>query len=228
MIKYLGLMAFSFASLVSNLSFAQFAGDVFFENESVSVEQNGTVDLSLSVFSGATVFGAAHIEVTYDPTKLEVVSVLPGTNSETKDDFNYKIGVGKIGIVALNSKSSVQPIGTVNVAKIKVRSIAPVGAYSYLNTSAKSVLRHDSSSFTGAKGYSAEVLTTPGYQQLNQSMRLANSLIPAEQSGGNLEERAIQLRPKGSLVKLKVLQGSTVSEMIVKTGSNGSIETMEE
>lgn len=58
--------------LASTHSYAQFAGDVFFDEPSVAVDQGETRELSLSVFSGASVFGGAQIRLTYDLSLIHI------------------------------------------------------------------------------------------------------------------------------------------------------------
>lgn len=213
----------SFASLSSH---AQFAGDVFFDSPSVAVSQNGTVELSLSAFSGAFVFGAAQVSLTFDPQKLEIVSVIAGTAKEIQPSFSYKLNSGKVGILVLNSNSLTQPIGTVNLAKIQVRSIAPINTYTNISTQVHSILRQDSTAFSSPQGYSAEILTTAPTISTSAFKANLRSLPQDKQTAEDLEMRALQLRPEGALVRLKQINNSVVSETAIQTG-NKIEETIE-
>jgi hypothetical protein len=225
--KYIVLISLLAGSIFSSLSSAQFAGDVFFDTPSVAVPQNEIVDLSLSAFLGATVFGAAQVSLTYDPQKLEIVSVTAGTAQEIQSGFSYKLSPGQLGIIALNSVSLSKPIGTINLAKIKVRSLAPVGSYTYISTQVQSMLRQDSSGFSSPDGFSAEILTTASSANTTALKVNSQSLKLSAQTDEELKIRARQLRPEGSLVKLKVLNNSIVSDSTVKTGNNANEEVIE-
>lgn len=224
--KYFTLISFLLVSFASHTSHAQFAGDVFFDSPSVAVSQNGTVELSLSAFSGAYVFGAAQVSLTFDPQKLEIVSVIAGAAKEIQPSFSYKLSSGRVGILVLNSDSLSQPIGTVNLAKIKVRSIAPVATYTTISTQVHTILRQDSTAFSSPQGYSAEILTTASTVSTSAIRANMKSLSQSNQTDEDLEMRALQLRPEGALVKLKQINNSVVSEAVVQTGSRTE-ETIE-
>jgi len=137
---------------------AQFRGDVFFAQPSVSVPAGGVAVLEVQLFSGADVVGATHIDVVFDSTRAEVVAVEPGTTPELADGLSSAISPGRAGIVTLNGKSLLQPVGTVSLAKVRVRPLVAAGNRVTLNIQVRSLLRQDNAAFPSSQGFSGEIL----------------------------------------------------------------------
>ena len=116
---------------------------------------------------------------------------------------------------------------TLNLAKIKVRSLAPAGSYTYISTQVQSILRQDSSGFSSLDGFSAEILMMASSANTTALKANGQSLKLNAQTDEELKIRAKQLRPEGALVKLKVLNNSVVSGATVKTGNNATEEVIE-
>jgi len=137
---------------------AQFRGDVFFAQPSVSVPAGGAVVMEVQMFSGADVVGATQINIVFDPAKAEVVAVTPGTTSELADGLASAVLPGRAGIVTLNGKSLLQPIGTVSLAKVRVKPLVAAGNKVTLNIQVRSLLRQDNTPFPNSQGFSGEIL----------------------------------------------------------------------
>lgn len=216
--------------LASTHSYAQFAGDVFFDEPSVAVDQGETRELSLSVFSGASVFGGAQIRLTYDPSELEIVDIKVGNTEEIQDFFRFQESPGEIEFMTLNTKSLEVPFGTINLAKITVRAIAPPGTVALVNSSIESMLKGDSSQFSNSSGFSSEVvITAPPSMSRSTTQLVSRNTTPSPELSATgddpqLKERALALRPEGSTVTLKVYDGTRESEVVVKTGNGESLE----
>jgi len=144
--------------LVPGSARAQFRGDVFFAQPSVSVPAGGAVVMEVQMFSGADVVGATQINIVFDAAKAEVVAVEPGTTSELADGLASAVSPGRVGIVTLNGKSLIQPLGTVSLAKVRVKPLVPAGNKITLTIQVRSLLRQDSTPFPSSQGFSGEIL----------------------------------------------------------------------
>lgn len=137
---------------------AQFRGDVFFAQPSVSVPAGSVAVLEVQMFSGADVVGATHINIVFDSTKVEVVAVEPGTTVELADGLASAVSPGRAGIVTLNGKSLLQPLGTVSLAKVRVKPLVAAGNKVTLTIQVRSLLRQDNTPFPSSQGFSGEIL----------------------------------------------------------------------
>lgn len=137
---------------------AQFRGDVFFAQPSVSVPAGGVAELEVQLFSGSDVVGATHIDIVFDSTRAEVVAVEPGTTSELRDGLASAISPGRAGIVTLNGKSLLQPFGTVSLAKVRIRPLVAAGNRVTLSIQVSSVLRQNTTPFPSFRGFAGEIL----------------------------------------------------------------------
>jgi len=137
---------------------AQFRGDVFFAQPSVSVPAGGAVVMEVQMFSGADVVGATQINIVFDSAKVQVVAVEPGTTSEFANGLASAVSPGQAGIVTLNGKSLVQPFGTVSLAKIRVKPLVAAGNKVTLNIQVRSLLHQDNTPFPSSQGFSGEIL----------------------------------------------------------------------
>jgi hypothetical protein len=137
---------------------AQFRGDVFFAQPSVSVPVGGVVVMEIQMFSGADIVGATHLDITFDPAKAEIVAVEPGTTPELADGLASAASSGRVGVVTLNGKSLLQPLGTVSLAKLRVKPLVAAGNKVTLNIQVRSLLRQDNTAFPSSRGFSGEIL----------------------------------------------------------------------
>jgi hypothetical protein len=178
---------------------AQFRGDVFFAQPSVSVPAGGIAVLEIQLFSGADVVGATHIEIIFDSTQAEVIGVEPGTASELVDGLASDLSPGKAGIVTLNGKSLLQPFGTVSLAKVRVKPLVAAGNRVSLSIQVKSLLRQNNTPFPSFHGFSGEVLVVSGATSptLNSTLD-TQSLRPEEDA----TQRAQAFRRPGMPVVL--------------------------
>lgn len=140
------------------IAHAQFQGDVFFAQPSVSAPEGSTATLEVLLFSGADVVGATHVDVTFDPAQADVVAVQPGTTEQLANGVVSIVSSGRVSIVDLNGASLTQPFGTVSLAKIQVRPRVAAGSTVTLNLQVDSLLRQDTAPFPAAQGFSGEIL----------------------------------------------------------------------
>lgn len=178
---------------------AQFRGDVFFANPSVSVPAGGVAVLEVQMFSGADIVGATHIDVIFDSTKAEVVAVESGVTAELADGLVSAISPGRAGIVTLNGKSLLQPLGTVSLAKVHVKPLVAAGNRVALSIQVRSLLRQDNTPFPNSQGFSGEILVASAAGSALKSGPGASSFIQAD---GNVAERAWSFRRPGLAVDL--------------------------
>jgi hypothetical protein len=178
---------------------AQFRGDVFFASPSVSVPAGGVAVLEVQMFSGADIVGATHIDVVFDPSRAEVVAVEPGTASELVDGLASAISPGRAGIVTLNGKSLLQPIGTVSVAKLHVKPLVTAGNRVTLSIQVRSLLRQNSTPFPSFRGFSGEILVVSATTGPNLT---SISSAPSIRTEEDAAERARAFRRPGVAVDL--------------------------
>jgi hypothetical protein len=179
---------------------AQFRGDVFFATPSVSVPAGGVVVLEVQMFSGADIVGATHIDVVFDSNRAEVVAVELGTTTELADGLASAVSPGRAGIVTLNGKSLLQPLGTVSLAKVHVKPLVAAGNRVTLNIQVRSLLRQDNTPFPNSQGFAGEILVASAATGAAlKSSPGASSLI---QGDGNVNERAWSFRRPGLAVDL--------------------------
>jgi hypothetical protein len=149
--------------LICRLSYAQFKGDVYFQPISVTAEVGATVELPIVAFTGSTPLGATHIEVEFDPSKAEVLSVLPGKtvgkDKKTIETFvTYKSIPGKTSLIALNKTSLSNPFGTVEVARLQVKPLLSSGELVYFNINVIKLLNTKSETFDKDAGFSGDIV----------------------------------------------------------------------
>jgi hypothetical protein len=176
---------------------AQFQGDVFFAQPSVSAPAGGTATLEVLLFSGADVVGATHVDIVFDPAQAEIVAVQPGTTEQLADGVVSVASSGRISIVDLNGASLAQPFGTVSLAKVQVRPRVPVGSTVTLNLQVDSLLRQDTTPFPAAQGFSGEILV------VSANSKAASPGNPVHSTPDpNSARRALAFRRPGQAVDL--------------------------
>lgn len=180
---------------------AQFRGDVFFAKPSVSVTAGGVALMEVQMFSGADVVGATHIDIVFDPARAEVVAVEPGTTPELADGLASAASLGRVGVVTLNGKSLLQPLGTVSLAKLRVKPLVAAGNKVTLNIQVHSLLRQDNTAFPNSQGFSGEILVVSA--ATSSPLKLDSGMSPASvQPEEDAAERARAFRRPGLAVDL--------------------------
>ncbi|MDT5271726.1 MAG: hypothetical protein QOH49_3912 [Acidobacteriota bacterium] len=177
---------------------AQFRGDVFFASPSVSVPAGGVAVLEVQMFSGADVVGATHIDIVFDPARAEVVAVEPGTTPELADGLASANSPGRAGIVTLNGKSFLQPLGTVSLAKVRVKPLVAAGNKVALSIQVHSLLRQDNTPFPSFKGFSGEILVVSA--STSSALTSGSGALLSIQTGEDTAERARAFRRPGLAV----------------------------
>jgi len=140
---------------------AQFAGDLFFIDPSVSVAVGGTATLELALFTGGDAFGIAQAEVSFDGNEMELVGVsLPdGVSDPVLQQFT-KTESGVLNVITLNAVSKTEPIGSVIVAKLEVRpKLGSPGTVS-VKVSNKGAFSAEGAAYSSSKATSGEVVVT--------------------------------------------------------------------
>lgn len=182
---------------------AQFAGDVFFANPSIAIVEGGQSQIEVMAFMGDSTFGAVQLNLTYDPAKLAIVSVQPGSTPELQNGFTIRQQGGVLSIIALNGASDTTPIGTVSLALIEVAPLTAAGTVVNVDSNVDTVLRQDSTAFSSPNGFGAEIVVT---NPPNNPATISAAVDTATQSiSGEVYQRALELRPGGSAVSVMVL-----------------------
>jgi hypothetical protein len=208
---------------------AQFRGDVFFAKPSVSAPAGGTVVVEVQMFSGADVVGATQINIVFDPARAEVVAVEAGNTSEFADGLASALSPGRAGIVALNGKSLLQPVGTVSLVKIRVKPLVAAGNKVTLNIQVRSLLRQDNTPFPSSQGFSGEILVVSAATaaSLKSDSEVSSAFV---QAGADAPERARAFRRPGLAVDLLDFESlggviSVKARQIVVPDSDAPTET---
>lgn len=195
-----------------SVAIGAFPGDVYFDVPSVTVEQQSTTELGIDSFVGTESLGAVHLEIDYDSSMIKIVEVSLGSSNELQDSFFYKDSIGKLSILTANNKSLEKPIGTVSIAKIRIKPIGDPGSRTLLNITVKDMLQGNSDLFNSFNGFSGEInISQPAN---NRSIRITPSL-----SKINLIDRAEKLRPLGSKVILMEADNSTSEVMLIDSNT---------
>jgi hypothetical protein len=207
---------------------AQFRGDVFFAQPSVSAPAGGTVVMEVQMFSGADIVGATQIDIVFDSAKAEVVAVEPGTTPELADGLASAVSTGRAGIVTLNGKSLTQPLGTVSLAKVRVKPLVTAGNKVTLNIQVHSLLRQDSTPFPASHGFSGEILVVSA--ATNSALKSDSGVSSSIQAEEDVDARARAFRRPGLAVDLLDFesQGGSISvkaQQVVVPDSEAPAET---
>jgi len=225
--KYRYILLTLFLLLMPLSARAQFRGDVFFANPSVSVPAGGVAVLEVQVFSGSDVVGATHIDIIFDPTRAEIVAVEPGTTSELVDGVASANLPGRLGIVTLNGKSLLKPFGTVSLAKVRVKPLVAAGERVNLSIQVRSLLRQNNTVFPSSQGFAGEILVVSASNSPNQ---ISAGSASSARDGDDAAGRARAFRRPGlavNLLEFEINAGaiSTKPRQVVVPDSQAPAET---
>jgi len=170
---------------------AQFPGDIFFEEPSVSAQEGSVLNLNVQGFVGADAFGGTTFHVIYDPQQLEMVN-LSDPLKETDRRFFWEgpQGHGRRRVAVVHQDRAFERIGTVDLASLQVRVLAPAGSIVYIQISTLGMSDLDEIDFPNSEGFGAEIAVT-------STDVLAES---NQNSSSNLLTRAHRLRRPGHLL----------------------------
>lgn len=185
-----------FFCLIGVQAFAQFQGDVYFEDASVIAVPNGNVSLDLQAFTGTSVLGAGHFQVTYDVNVLEFESFELSSGSVLSSHVDSTSGI--INFLLVNDESNIEPIGTVSLGDLNFRTLSQE-TVTLVRLEVLDLLEHETSRFREFNGFSAEVIVSSS----NLSRAVVSSDPPIQLLQGAAQaERVLKLRRAGSLVWL--------------------------
>ncbi len=193
---------------------AQFAGDFFFLDPSVNVQVGGTATLDLALFSGSDAFGAGQVEVTYDSSLAELISVsLPsGTGAPALLQYT-ETGDGLIKIIAVNAASTTGPIGAVVVARLEMRpTLGSVGIVEITATH-KAAFTAAAAAYSSSQATNAEIVVVSSSTARAEAAGVALELL-ADPSPALLA-RALALAPPGGVVELAVTSGPLAGRIVL-------------
>lgn len=206
---------FALLAIIQSAS-AQFVGDVFYDDPSVSIEDGGTVEFDLLVFTGVEVVGGVEVVVTYDQNSLTVSNIRPGADFDAADEFFSRNEPGALSIIVANGSSVADPSGAIVLASFQVTATGAVGDRFTLATENKAVLTSDLSQITGGD-FDAEIVIQSIRTKPNLNSTLDNQPndVTAVYPGNSLYERLATLRRPGEVVELSNGDGSTQRLMLV-------------
>ncbi|GAA0497946.1 MULTISPECIES: cohesin domain-containing protein [Pigmentiphaga] len=193
------------AAAMSGTAHAQFVGDAFFVDPSVTAVTGAEGAIQVAVFSGTQAVGAAHATVTYDPAALEILAIDPVAAGRVTPAVQWRKDGNVLHIVMVNGTSLTQPIGTVPLGNIRFKVLGPARATTTLTAKATEILMPDATAIPpGLKSYDGEVTFVEAVA--SPMPRLAG--LAQKSSSPDLVERARRMRPAGGTVTLQVPNGS--------------------
>jgi hypothetical protein len=202
---------------------AQFPGDVFFESPSLAAAQGGTATFHVQAFMGTAIYGAAHMDIVYDPSHLTLVSVDVGESPEI-GVVTSVVSSGKVSIVSLNDGSLTAPIGTASLAKVVLRATGSAGTIAPIQIQVRSMLDHASVQ-TASRGFAGELFIAPAASTLTSLPWSAGAPVASSDSatpGGAVDE-AVQAQLQARARALAP-EGATVIVVNVGNRPDGSVQ----
>lgn len=208
---------------------AQFAGDVFFAEPSIAIGQGGQGQIEVLAFMGASTFGATQVDLHYNPAELSIVSVKPGTSTEVQNGFTFRNQDGVLSIIALNSQSATDPIGTVSLALVDVQPLSPAGSRIFISSNVDTMLRQDSTAYSFPRGFGMEIVVTSASAAVASTSSTPVTLDKEEVSD-DVYRRALELRSEGAKVKMMLLnkQGEAVETLVQTRDDNAVTEEVDQ
>lgn len=142
-------------------AFAQFPGDVFFEDPATTVIEGETIDLDVLFFGGPEISGVVGFDVIFDPAEVELVAVSAPVSPAADTLFTFP-GVGRDRVVVVNDDSLVQPFGVSSVTTLTVRPLVPAGQSISLVLEARGAIAASGIPFAQSTGFGAQVSVVSG------------------------------------------------------------------
>ncbi|URI06852.1 cohesin domain-containing protein [Aquincola tertiaricarbonis] len=179
---------------------AQFVGDVFAKAPSVSGVSGSDVTVEVQLFSGANVFGASIVDVSYVPGELAVKEVALSAADGSRRTVAARKLDGRVEIGTVSLDATANPIGTVTLAHITFTVLAQPGRVVTYRMTPREMLMQDErryASTRGAAGEIAVVNTLTG----TRVARTASAALPVVADASSLS-RAAEVRPRGGAVQL--------------------------
>lgn len=181
-------------------AFAQFVGDVFAKEPSVSAVTGGEVTVDVQLFSGANVFGASIVDITYAPADLSVKEVTVAAADGTRRTVAARRLDGRVEVGTVNLDASANPIGTVTLAQVTFTVLAQAGRVVPYRIAPRELLMQDERRYASIRGASGEIAVVSGLAGA-RSARSAGVSVPVATDAASLS-RAAALRPRGGAVQL--------------------------
>jgi hypothetical protein len=127
-----------------------------------------------------------------------------------------QVEAGTVRIVALNPASLQRPIGSVVVARIRVRPTGALGERIVIRSAVSKALYADRTAMRAGSGFDAEIIVG------QQSTSATSTLLAADNSP--LADRARRLRPAGSEVGvITKLSDGRLGEVRVRTKGTSTV-----
>lgn len=179
---------------------AQFVGDVFAKDPSVSGVSGSDVTVEVQLFSGASVFGASIVDVTYVPGELAVKEVtISGADGSRRTVAARKLD-GKVEIGTVSLDATANPIGTVTLAQITFTVLAQPGRVVSYRMAPRQLLMQDERRYSSTRGAAGEIAVVTSLTGTRVA-RTASTALPVAGDATSLS-RAAAVRPRGGAVQL--------------------------
>lgn len=192
------------AAAMSGAAHAQFVGDAFFVEPSVTAAPGGEGAVQVALFAGTQAVGAAQVTVTYDPKALEVLGVDPVEAGRITTAMQWRKEGNVLHIVMVNGASLSQPIGTVPLGKIRFKALGAVGETTELWAKAIEILKPNAEAIPpGLEALKGDVTVAAS---TTTTARIAARSMPSTEP--SLVKRALGMRPAGGTVTLQVVDGA--------------------
>jgi hypothetical protein len=198
MCRVTSVMAAMFLALTCGTASAQFVGDVFAKVPSQAAQAGGQATVEVQLFSGANVFGASIIQLTFQATELGLREVLlTGTLGERRVAVDRQAD-GRVEIATFSVDGTANPIGTVTLAQVVFDVLAAPGTTARYRITPREVITQSEARFSTLRGADGEVVVVSA-----MGARGAAS-SPPRVSDRESVARAAAVRPRGGVVDLVV------------------------
>ncbi len=139
---------------------AQFVGDIFFEQPTVTVVEGDTAELIVNLFTGTRPHGGVAFDLLFNSSELVVedVRLSPGSGL---DAVSFLQKVQRVGIAAFNDSSTSSPIGTASIATIVVRPLGQAGDSTSVGIEPIQVVDANGGFFSQSNGFGATITVVP-------------------------------------------------------------------
>ena len=168
----------------------------------------------MQLFSGANVFGASIVQLTFQPNQLAVREVvLSGAAGQRRVAVDRQSD-GRVEIATFSLDGSRNPIGTVTLAQVVFDVLAPAGTVARYRITPRQVISQDEVRFASLRGADGEVVVTSAALAAERQARAA-AAMPVVSDPASLA-RAAALRPRGGTVEL-VMPVQRDGEIVAET-----------
>ena len=144
---------------LTSVAQAQFPGDVFFEPNSVAVAAGEEFDVDVRFFAGASLFGAADVELFLPGLDLELVSAV-GVHPGYDEGLYWTRAGDELRLSVVKDALEDGAIGSVTLARLTFRAVGTPGTLVGISSRVNDGLDLDANRFNSSNGTGVNVSIT--------------------------------------------------------------------